>query len=45
MGVGPGVELIGYPNIIDELATQGITQSRAFSLDLRGIDSPAGEIN
>ncbi len=44
MGVGPGIELTGYPIIIDSLATQGITQSRAFSLDLRGVDSPEGAI-
>lgn len=44
MGVGPGIELTGYPIIIDSLADQGITQSRAFSLDLRGVDSPDGAI-
>ncbi|KAE9366455.1 acid protease [Stipitochalara longipes BDJ] len=44
MGIGPGIELTGYPNIIDNLATQGITQSRAFSLDLRGVDSSSGAI-
>jgi hypothetical protein len=43
MGVGPGYELTGYPIIIDNLASQGITQSRAFSLDLRGVDSPDGK--
>jgi hypothetical protein len=42
MGVGPGIELTGYPTIIDTLATEGITQSRAFSLDLRGVDSAIG---
>jgi hypothetical protein len=45
MGVGPGIELIKYPNIIDTLASQGITQSRAFSLDLRGVDSPTGKLS
>ncbi|KAH8747426.1 aspartic peptidase domain-containing protein [Hyaloscypha sp. PMI_1271] len=44
MGVGPGIELTGYPTIIDTLATEGITQSRAFSLDLRGVDSAIGSI-
>ena len=44
MGVGPGIELTGYPTIIDTLATEGFTQSRAFSLDLRGVDSPTGDI-
>lgn len=43
MGVGPGIELTGYPIIIDTLATQGVTNSRAFSLDLRSWDSPDGE--
>ena len=43
MGVGPGIEFTGYPTIIDELAKQGITNSRAFSLDLRGVDSPVGK--
>jgi hypothetical protein len=45
MGVGPGYELTGYPIIIDTLAAQGITQSRAFSLDLRGVDSPDGKFS
>lgn len=44
MGVGPGVELTGYPIIIDSLATQGFTKSRAFSLDLRGFESAEGAI-
>lgn len=43
MGVGPGIELTGYPIIIDTLATQGVTKSRAFSLDLRSWESPDGE--
>jgi hypothetical protein len=45
MGVGPGIELTGYPTIVDTLATEGITQSRAFSLDLRGVDSTSGMIS
>ncbi|OCL07673.1 acid protease, partial [Glonium stellatum] len=44
MGVGPGIELTGYPTIIDQLASQGITNSRAFSLDLRDVDSSNGAI-
>jgi hypothetical protein len=44
MGVGPGVEFVGYPIIIDTLATQGFTKSRAFSLDLRGYESAEGSI-
>lgn len=44
MGVGPGIELTGYPIIIDTLATQGVTNSRAFSLDLRSWESPDGEL-
>ena len=42
MGIGPGVELIGYYNIIDQLALQGITNSRAFSLDIGNVDSAEG---
>ncbi|KAL2062368.1 hypothetical protein VTL71DRAFT_6634 [Oculimacula yallundae] len=33
-----------YPNIVDQLAAQNITQSRAFSLDLGSIDTPEGSI-
>jgi hypothetical protein len=43
MGVGPNVELPDTETIIDSLASQGITKSRAFSLDLRSVDSPAGK--
>jgi hypothetical protein len=41
MGVGPGAT---YLTVIDQLAAQGITNSRAFSLDLRGVDSPDGKL-
>ncbi|KAK2626212.1 hypothetical protein QTJ16_004474 [Diplocarpon rosae] len=44
MGVGPGIELTGYPTVIDSLVTQGFTNSRAFSLDLRSFESPDGAI-
>ena len=46
MGAGP--ELDGwdssYPLIIDSLAKQGFTNSRAFSMDLRGFSSAKGEL-
>jgi hypothetical protein len=42
MGISWGVELIGYYNIIDQLAIQGITNSRAFSLDLGNVDTAEG---
>ena len=45
MGAGP--DLGGwdnaYPLVIDSLANQGFTNSRAFSMDLRGFDSARGE--
>jgi len=48
MGVGPPVDPVDRPepylDIIDELASQGITNSRAFSLDLRSVGSPEGAI-
>ena len=41
MGVGLGMGFeTNYANIIDQLSLQGVTNSRAFSLDLRGVDSP-----
>ncbi len=43
MGVGPGYELIGYYNIIDQLYVQGFTNSRAFSLDLGSVDTAEGK--
>ena len=46
MGAGP--ELSGwispYPLPMDSLAQQGLINSRAFSLDLRGFDSPDGSV-
>jgi hypothetical protein len=42
MGISWGIELIGYYNIIDQLALQGITDSRAFSLDLGSVDTAEG---
>lgn len=44
MGVGPGYELTGYNTILDTLKLQNIINSRAFSLDLRSVDSPDGAI-
>jgi len=32
-----------YPFVLDSLAEQGFINSRTFSLDLRGVDSPDGE--
>ncbi|KAK3331431.1 aspartic peptidase domain-containing protein [Apodospora peruviana] len=46
MGVGP--DLMGwtspYPYVIDSLAQQGLTNSRAFSMDLRGFASDSGSV-
>src|SRR5437016_2375857 len=33
-----------YPYVLDSMVSQNLIKSRAFSLDLRGIDSPAGAI-
>lgn len=38
----PGFPLTIYPNIIDQLALQSVTNSRAFSLDLGSIDVNQG---
>jgi hypothetical protein len=45
MGAGPDLEGwdSAYPLVIDSLAEQGLTNSRAFSMDLRGLDSARGE--
>ena len=43
VGVGMGFNT-EYPNIVDQLALQALTNSRAFSLDLRGVDSPEGKV-
>ena len=46
MGLSFGNQIgTSYPNIVDQLAAQNITQSRAFSLDLGSIDTPEGKIN
>ncbi|KAH7390254.1 aspartic peptidase domain-containing protein [Cadophora sp. MPI-SDFR-AT-0126] len=45
MGLSFGNQVgTSYPNIVDQLAAQNITQSRAFSLDLGSIDTPEGSI-
>lgn len=33
-----------YPYVLDTMTTQGLIKSRAFSLDLRGVDNPNGAI-
>lgn len=45
LGVGPslyGFQSNGY--VIDSLKSQGFTKSRAFGVDLKGIDSPRGSV-
>jgi Eukaryotic aspartyl protease len=43
MGVGWGKNMdTNYFNIIDQLAAQGVTNSKAFSLDLASIDVAQG---
>lgn len=43
MGISWGLGLgTGYYNVIDQLALQGITQTRAFSMDLGNVDTASG---
>jgi hypothetical protein len=45
LGVSPPLQGTGdYPYVLDTMASQGLIKSRAFSLDLRGIDNPNGAI-
>lgn len=46
MGAGPDLNGwdSGYPLVVDSLAEQGFTNSRAFSMDLKGLDSARGEL-
>lgn len=45
MGVSWGLGLgTGYYNIIDQLALQGLTKTRAFAIDLGNVDTAAGMI-
>lgn len=44
MGAGPNLDGWDseYPLVIDSLVQQGYIQSRAFSLDIRGLDAEEG---
>lgn len=47
MGLGPslnGWDTPEYPMVVDSLAQQGLTNGRAFSLDLRAMNSPRGSM-
>lgn len=46
LGAGPSLNGwdSAYPYVIDNLATQGFTNSRAFSLDIRSIESNRGSV-
>ncbi|TGO90809.1 hypothetical protein BPOR_0050g00140 [Botrytis porri] len=45
MGVSWGLGLgTGYYNIIDQLALQGLTKTRAFAIDLGNVDTASGSI-
>ncbi|TGO68733.1 hypothetical protein BOTNAR_0020g00030 [Botryotinia narcissicola] len=45
MGVSWGLGLgTGYYNIIDQLALQGLTKTRAFAMDLGNVDTASGSI-
>jgi hypothetical protein len=43
LAVGFGLEITLHDCIIDEMAYEMLIASRAFSLDLGGIDSPSGK--
>ena len=45
IAVGFGVEIAGYYCMVDQMYLQGIINSRAFSMDLGGVDSTAGREN
>ena len=45
LAVGYGYELTGYYCMIDQMYVQGIINSRAFSMDLGGVDSPSGKLS
>lgn len=44
LGLGPKLSsrAVNYSYVLDSLAEQGQIKSRAFSLDLRSVDSPHG---
>jgi len=45
MGIGLGYGwTLNYYNVIDQLYVQGVTNSRAFSLDLASIDVYDGRV-
>ncbi|KAM0140890.1 hypothetical protein ACHAP3_002572 [Botrytis cinerea] len=45
MGVSWGLGLgTGYYNIIDQLALQGLTKTRAFAIDLGNVDTASGQL-
>lgn len=45
MGLSPPVQGVNaYPYILDTMKSQGLITSRAFSLDLRGVDNPSGAL-
>ncbi|PHH58721.1 hypothetical protein CDD80_2022 [Ophiocordyceps camponoti-rufipedis] len=46
LGAGPSLDgwKSPFPTVIDNLATQGFTKSRAFSLDIRSIESRRGSV-
>lgn len=46
LGAGPNLDGWDshYPTVIDNLAMQGFTQSRAFSLDIRSLESNRGSV-
>ncbi|RDA84093.1 putative aspartyl protease, partial [Ophiocordyceps camponoti-leonardi (nom. inval.)] len=46
LGAGPSLDgwKSPFPTIIDNLATQGFTKSRAFSLDIRSLESHRGSV-
>ncbi|KAK3291266.1 aspartic peptidase domain-containing protein [Chaetomium fimeti] len=45
LGVSPPIQGVNeYPYILDTMVGQGLIKSRAFSVDLRGVDNPTGAI-
>ncbi|KAH6843298.1 aspartic peptidase domain-containing protein [Chaetomium sp. MPI-CAGE-AT-0009] len=45
LGVSPPIQGVNeYPYILDTMVEQGLIKSRAFSVDLRGVDNPTGAI-
>ncbi|KAL2264584.1 hypothetical protein VTJ83DRAFT_7094 [Remersonia thermophila] len=45
LGVSPPLSGVNeYPYVLDSMVSQGLIKSRAFSLDLRGVDNPNGAI-